>query len=785
MSIIEVIQQDNLFHLRGRRSSYVFQVTPHGHLEHVHWGPALHDVDDIDALRVKQPAQSSGVAYDPQDEGYNLDILPLEWSGIGKGDFREPAAEIKMPDGTYVTDFRFTGYDVHDGVLPAQDGLPGVIAADQPCQTLVVHLADAGLELDLVYTMFPECDTITRRTVLRNAAGSAATIRRLMSQQVDLPNLGYDLITFDGAWITEANKHVRPVATGTYVNSSATGYSSNRHNPGVLLARRGATEGHGEVFAFNLVYTGNHYTAVELTQRELVRVVSGINPLAFEWTLDPEARFETPEAVLSWSDDGFNGLSANLHTFVGTHVVRGEWADKERPVLMNNWEATFFDFDHTKLMGFAKTAKRLGAELFVLDDGWFGARNDDYAGLGDYDVNRKKLPKGLEGLSAEIHGLGMLFGLWFEPEMINQDSALYRAHPDWALQVPGRVPSEGRHQLVLDLSRQEVCDYIVDNVGRILDEASVDYVKWDCNRVFSDVASAVWPAGEVQHRYILGLYDVLGRIFGPRPHVLFESCASGGNRFDLGMMCYSPQIWASDDTDPIERLKIQVGLSYLYPQSTMGSHVTASPSMQTLRRTPLTTRFNVAAMGALGYELDPRELNPAEQAEVTDQVAWYKKHRRTLQFGRMSRHDNGRDNQLTLAFEGEDETVVGHFQITTHAAQPPEWLPIPGLEPARRYRVESRRQTLALKDFGHLINQVTPIHISADGLLSLAANKFRRVPDAVEVHEGTGAALSRLQLTGQFNGSRFTPDTRLLGDHGSTLYVVTPLADELEPAVAN
>jgi alpha-galactosidase len=784
MTSIEVVNDDNVFHLRGDASSYAFRVTNHGHLEHVHWGPALPDAQDLDSVRVKQPAGSYGVAYDPSDEAYNLDLVPLEWSGMGKGDYREPGAELKMPDGSFVTDFTFVGYELREGALPPEDGLPGATANDRPCETLIIHLADGSVRLDLIYTVFPTVDVVTRRAVLSNDADTPVVIRRLLSQQVDLPNLGYDLVTFDGSWITEANKHVRPVAPGLYVNSSSTGWSSNRHNPGVLLARRGTTEDRGEVYAFNLIYTGNHYTAVELSQRELVRVASGINPTGFEWTLPPGQRFETPEAVLSWSRDGFNGASANLHAFVGTNIVRGEWAEKERPVLMNNWEATFFDFDHAKVMSFAKVAKRLGAELFVLDDGWFGARNNDSAGLGDYGVNTKKLPKGLEGLSADVKALGMKFGLWFEPEMVNRDSELFRAHPDWIVSVPGRQPSEGRHQLVLDLSRAEVRDYIVENVGRILDTAGVDYVKWDCNRLMSDVGSAAWPSGEVAHRFILGLYDVLHRIFGPRPHILFESCASGGCRFDLGMLCYSPQIWASDDTDPIERLKIQVGLSYLYPQSTMGSHVTASPSMQTLRDTPLTTRFNVAATGCLGYELDPRDLNPAEQGEVSSQIAWYIEHRRTLQFGRFSRHDNGRDNQITLAMEGEDETIVGHYQTTAIAGQPPEWLPIPGLDPMRRYRVSSKPQSLAIKDFGHLINQVSPVHVNSAGLIAMAANKFRRVPDAAEVYEGSGAALSRLQLTGQFNSNALTPETRLLGDHGSTLYLVEPVAEGLEPTVA-
>ena len=353
--------------------------------------------------------------------------------------------------------------------------------------------------------------------------------------------------------------------------SSTTGDSSNRHNPGFILAAAGATETAGVACGFNLLYSGNHYGAVELHSHDLVRVALGINPHCFEWKLSNGGRFETPEAVMCLSTEGLNGLSQRFHEFVNAHVVRGDWRDRERPVVLNNWEAYFFRFTRGKLLKLARRAKKLGAEMFVLDDGWFAGRDSDNAGLGDYAVNRRKLPRGLSEFSRRIHRMGMMFGLWFEPEMVNPDSDLYRAHPDWALATPGKTPAMGRNQLVLDLTNPAVRDYIVTQVTHILDTCAIDYVKWDYNRHISDACSpCLQNQGEFYHRYTLGLYDVLGRIFRPRPHILLESCSSGGNRFDLGMLCFSPQIWASDDTDPIERLAIQGGLSLLYPLSSMG-----------------------------------------------------------------------------------------------------------------------------------------------------------------------------------------------------------------------
>lgn len=775
-----------IFHLRGASMSYVVGVTRYGHLEHMHFGRSLGELrnaDDLTAVRTKTPAVAQGTSYAPGDDSYNLDYLPLDWSGLGKGDYRGPSTEFRHTDGTFVSDFRYVGHEIVDGVVPPAGGLPGAHASADDATTLRIDLADGDARLSLFYTVIPTCDTIVRRAVLTNGAGPGQddpqlpiVIRSLMSQQVDLPDRGYDLVTFDGMWIAEGHRHVRPVMPGTYVNESLTGTSSATHNPGVLLATRGATEAQGEVWAFNLVYSGNHHTSVEMSRRDLVRVRSGINPTGFEWTLGPGEYFETPEATLTYSSRGFSGASEALHRFVGEHVVRGEWATRERPVLVNNWEATFFDIDHRTVVSMAKRAKTLGAELFVLDDGWFGARNDDHAGLGDWHVNTKKLPRGLKGLGEDVRALGLEFGIWVEPEMVNRDSDLYRAHPDWAIAIPGRTPSEGRHQLVLDLSRADVRDHLVRVIGTAIDDAGATYVKWDCNRNLSDMWSSHCAPGEVAHRYVLGLYDILRRIFEPRPHILLESCASGGNRFDLGMLCFSPQIWTSDCTDPIERLDIQLGLSHLYPQSTMGAHVTASPSVQTLRATPLGTRFNVAALGVLGYELDPRRLDPAERREARAQVEFYKENRRLLQFGTLRRHEDVSDEHVTVSIS-DDETdthVVGHYQLRARAARPPERLPLPALRPERRYRVKSRPQSIDLKDFGALLEHVLPLPVRGDGRLVWEASRHYRRPDGEETYEATGAALAGLRLAPQFEGTGAHDGDRLLGEHGSRLYVVEP-----------
>lgn len=774
---MSITYDKGVFALDTDRTSYIFRVTKFRHLEHIHYGERVR-ASDAEALSVKHDIQlGSSVMYDESDDCYCLDNLCLEWSGVGRGDYRQTPIEAKMPDGSFSSDFLYDSHEIVSGCIPMQS-LPAAYDDENAAQTLIIRMRerDRAVTLELYYTVFPASNVISRRCVIENNCEGDISLRRIMSMSLDMPDRGFLMHSFDGGWIKEAHRHVRPVEYGIYVNSSTTGASSNRHNPGFLLSEKNTGEDFGRAWGFNLVYSGNHCGVAERSNHDLVRIQLGINPNCFDWTVRPGERFEAPEAVMTFSERGFNGLSADFHDFVNNNIVRGIWKNVERPVLINNWEACFFKFDREKLLKLAKRAKSIGVELFVLDDGWFGARDSDTAGLGDYDVNLKKLPGGLGEFAGSIEKLGMKFGLWFEPESVNVDSGLYRAHPDWAIKPPTGKPCFGRNQLLLDLTRQEVRDYIVESVGRTLDGARISYVKWDMNRHMSDAYSPLLSnQGEFSHRYIMGLYEVLGRIFTPRPHILLESCSSGGNRFDLGMLCYSPQIWASDDTDPIERLDIQGGLSYLYPQSTMGAHVSAAPHQQTLRDTPLSTRFNVAAFGVLGYELELKYMTKAELKELRGQIAFYKKHRKTLQYGRFYRFDEHKANKLHWQVSSKDgkEHVVGCFQKLCTASEGYDMLSVHGLEPSARYHLVCKRQSLFIKRLGGLVKHVMPVELDPDGFVLRTANKFFTMPDGAEDFVASGAALmSGVGLNNQFLGTGYNERLHMLGDFGSALYTI-------------
>jgi len=769
--------QDQVFTLETEHTGYLFRVTPFGHLEHIHYGERI-PLGEIEPLMTKRNIMhGSSVMYSTKDDTYCLDNIPLEWSGVGCGDYRQTPIEIKLADGTFRTDFIYESHEIVSGSVPMET-LPSAYDETNAAETLIVTLVDqaGGMKLLLYYTVFPAVDVITRRAVLINAGAGAVSVRRIMSMQLDLENEGFSLVTFDGAWAKETHRHDRKLQYGQFVNSSVTGASSNRHNPGFLLYADGATQSHGRVYGFNLVYSGNRIGIAELSPFDLVRVQLGIHPQSFEWTLASGERFETPEAVMTFSPDGFNGMSAHFHDFVNAHIVRGDWKGKERPVLINNWEACFFRFTRSKLLRLARQARRLGVELFVLDDGWFGKRNDDHAGLGDYNVNTKKLPRGMKSFADEIRALGMLFGLWFEPEMVNPDSDLYRAHPEYAVTTPGRAELYGRNQLVLDLCNPAVRDYIVEHVTKILDDAKIDYVKWDMNRHISDACSPVLAnQGEFYHRYIMGLYDVLSRIFRPRPQILLESCSSGGNRFDLGMLCFSPQVWSSDDTDAIERLKIQEGLSYLYPLSTMGAHVSAAPNQQTLRQTPISTRFNVASFGCLGYELDLKHLTMLERKEVREQIAYYRAHRKTLQYGKFYRHDTPKANKVYWQSVSRDQnnSIAGSFQTLTQAAEGNDILPLSGLEDVKLYRMQTKPQRIFIRRFGGLVNHLLPFSINPNGFLFRWIDRLYSMQDCVETYSASGKTLMQgVHLHNQFVATGYNANIRLLGDFGSNLYSI-------------
>ena len=744
-----ILTNDNVFLLKNENLSCLLRVNQWGLLEQLHFGAPV-SLSDVQALTCR-PGLGWGASLlleDP-DPASCMDVMALAWSGAGRGDFRESPVELS----TGATDFRFASARVVEGAVPMCSGLPQALG---DAETLEVVLEQPGARLTLYFTLFDTA--LTRRAVLENTSDAPFAVRKLMSSLMDLPG-DYEMTTFDGGWIAEMGKTVAPVGQSRRVNESTTGFSSHRHNPGFLLSSPGATEDSGTVYGCNLIYSGNHYASAQASLQGLTRVMQGISPADFDKELLPGACFETPEAVLAFSDEGFGGMSRQMHQFVNEHIIPKYWQYRLRPVLYNSWEGCMFRFDRRKLLHLAKKAKDLGCELFVLDDGWFGQRNDDTKGLGDYCVNKKKLPGGMTALADRVRAMGMEFGLWFEPESVNPDSDLYRAHPDWAL-TDDFTPVLGRHQLLLDLTRPEVRDYIVENVSRIIDEAGITYVKWDMNR--HSIA-----LGVKAHDYILGLYEVLGRIFAPRPQVLLESCSSGGNRFDLGMLCFGPQVWCSDDTDPVERLTIQGNLSYLYPQSTFGAHVSASPHAQTLRSTPLTTRGNVSMFGCLGYELDLDRLASVEETEIKGQIALYKQHRKTFQFGAFRRNGN------VWQVSREKTVLAGVFYGLRHAAPGYDRLRVTGLAKEVNYRFRSRPQALRIGQFGELVKHVLPVELNPQGFLLRTADHHMTMPDGTHEGVASGSALmAGIPMLPAFRGTGYDTNQRSQLDFGSNLYII-------------
>lgn len=753
--------ENNLFTLKTEQYGCILRIGTAGQIECLHFGAPL-PASDAAALAPK-PGLGWGdsVLYDESSNAKSYEIESLAWSGAGRGDYRESPIALSDDRGPFSTEFRYLSHETVSGTVPFDCTLPQ--AQSEEAETLIITLEQngGGLILQLLFTLFP--DAMTRRVRLENCGKRVVHAEKLMSCMLDLPG-EYEMTTLDGGWIAETHLHRTPVGRARVVNESVTGFSSGAHNPGFLLSEPGADEDHGRVYGFNLVYSGNHYASAQQSLQGLTRVMQGISPDHFSRSLLPGEAFETPEAVLAWSDLGFNGLSRRMHSFVNRCIVPKSWQFRERPVLYNSWEGCMFDFSERRLMALAKEAKALDCELFVLDDGWFAGRNNDTAGLGDYTVDRKKLPGGLSGLSGKLRGMGLDFGLWFEPEAVNPESELYRAHPDWALQ-DALPPYYGRHELLLDLTRPEVRDYIVIHVSEILDDNGISYVKWDMNRHSPLLGSNA-------HDYILGLYDVLRRIFEPRPEILFESCSSGGNRFDLGMLCFSPQIWCSDDTDPIERLDIQKGLSYLYPLSAMGAHVSAAPHAQTLRHTPLSTRGNVSFFGVLGYELDLQHLLSVEKAEIRQQIACYKEHRRTFQFG-LFRREKAEHDAECWSVRSDEESILGLFHRLVHAAPPYERIFMQGLAAEKQYRAESRPQGLRVGSFGGLLKHITPVALDPNGVILRTADHRYRMKDGAEQFTASGKAFANgISVSARFTGTGYDKSLRVQGDFSSQIYLL-------------
>lgn len=764
--------KDNLFQLHTRNTSYILYAGPKGLVENLYYGGRIR-LEDPAALL---PKVEAGFGNDilEKDEQPAHSSLMLELSSIHRGDYRDGALLARRANGATTTSFGFTSARLLDGPAPS-GGMP---QGREPDKVLALSLAGTGgLNVELFYSVFYEANVITKKMRVTNGGAGPVRLLRCLSSQLDLPRADFELFTLTGAWARETRLTRRPLEQGTLAFGNNTGASGHGCNPFFFLAEENATETAGEVYGFNLVYSGSHQGSVQQDAFGRVRVLQGIHSDGFDWPLAPGESFVTPEAVLTFSDKGKTGMSHNMHRFVRRHILPPRWRDAPRPVLVNNWEGTYFNFNESKLLSIARVAAKLGVELFVLDDGWFGQRNNDKAGLGDYAVNRKKLPGGLDGLARRINGLGMEFGLWFEPEMVSQDSELYRAHPDWAVHSPGLAPATGRHQLVLDLCRDEVRRYIIDSVNATLDSANIRYVKWDMNRhLADDFSPALERQGMFHHSYTLGLYRVFDGIVATHPEVLFEGCSSGGNRYDLGVLYYMPQVWISDDSDAHERQRIQSGASYGYPQCTMGCHVSAVPNHQTLRQTPLDTRFNTAIFGLLGYELDMGLLTKAQREDVKAQIAFYKKHRRLLQYGSFYRlvvpNAPGEACRWMVVDPNRDEAMVGDYLglLQPNGTVPP--MRLRGLGEQRVYQLTVRRQKLDIEGFGGLINYILPVHLNPDGPLVRAAGKLVRLDTEEERYLATGGLLEKAGLTRMqsFSGAGYCDNLRFLSDYASRVY---------------
>ena len=636
-----IFNEDNsLVHIKSKNTSYIFKIIETGHLINLYWGRKIKS-NKIDYL-IKKRQCGSFLADLDNIECLHMEALTQEYPSYGNPDLRSPAIQIKLSNGTTVTDFRYESHEIYKGKRNLK-GLPATyVENEDEAETIEITLKDklANLRVILTYTVFENYDAITRSCKVINDSNEEVDILRILSTSVDFRHSDFDLIQLSGSWAGERHIVRTPLRSGTQCVESRRGASSHAQNPFIALISNGGDEDNGEVYGFNLIYSGNFLANVEVDMHGQARAQIGINPFDFTWNLESGQEFQAPEVVMVYSPNGLTGMSHIYHDLYRERLCRGIYRDKDRPILINNWEATYFDFNSEKIKEIAKDSSELGIELFVLDDGWFGKRDNDDCSLGDWFVNEEKIQGGLNSLATSINEMGMQFGLWFEPEMISPNSILYKEHPDWCIHIDGRLRSEARRQLILDLSRDEVCDAVIEMLTDILKSAPISYVKWDMNRNMTEIGSAAWPAKkqkEVAHRYMLGLYRILETITTSFPNILFESCSGGGGRFDGGMLYYMPQTWTSDDTDAIERLKIQEGTSLVYPTSSMGSHVSAVPNHQVHRITPLHTRGVVAMAGSFGYELDVTKMSDEEKKEVKSQVEFYKKIRHTVQFGDLYR----------------------------------------------------------------------------------------------------------------------------------------------------
>ncbi|MCR5214304.1 MAG: alpha-galactosidase [Eubacterium sp.] len=803
-----IIDGGKYFILNTEDTTYLMRVTPYGILEHLYYGKRIRVTDSLDGLVERQEfLLGNNNQYRSDVPAVTLNNLCMEVSSEGKGDNREAFVVIEYSDKSRTSDFVFEAYNIDNDkedliTLPSSYGISG--EANHLRLVLKERFHDVRLYLD--YYVFEKENIISRTAKIVNYMDEPIIIKQLMSAQLDMTESGYVMTTFNGAWAREMSRKDFPLIAGRHINSSYTGTSSSKANPFFMLSTPYTTEHSGIAFGMNLIYSGNHAEIAEVNEFGKTRILWGINPRGFSWTLYPEEEFESPEAIMTFSDRGFNKLSQNMHSFIRNHIVRGKWANKERPILINSWEAAYFDINEKKLLKLAKTASEVGIELFVMDDGWFGERNDDNSSLGDWYPNKDKLPHGIKGLCDRINQMGMSFGIWVEPEMVNVNSKLYRKHPDWLIQIPGREHSEGRNQRILDLGRNEVQEYIIESMSKVFSSANIEYVKWDMNRTFTDVYSEnIGTEGnqeEVGHRYIMGLYYCMKVLTKRFPDILFEGCSAGGNRFDLGVLSYFPQIWGSDDTDAMVRTEIQTGYSYGYPQCCWGSHVSGGTNHQTLRNTPLRSRYSVAAIGCLGYECNLPDLSKEELSQIKSQISEYKEYRQVFQFGQIYRGRTftgtsglpGIDHGLSMGGSSVSGSILtkNNNNVTEWTVVSPdkkkavgmliqkmvvpdmtyEYFRATGLSPDKYYHFYSKEVKVNIKEFGDLINVAAPVHIKPNSHMQEIISRLYKLEGEKEDIRMFGSAImcAGVKLSPAFAGTGFNEKTRIFSDFAARLY---------------
>lgn len=688
-------ENKRVFKLDTEKSSYAFHITDSRNLLHLYYGGYIPETDITHMLRIPNDEPFVPAVHDAMGP-HSFDCAPIEFPTSGVADFREPAMQVMDINGMSACECYYKDYRISNG-KPKLKGLPATYAADDEAQTLEVFCYDphSGLDITLMYSVFPKFDVITRSVKVENNGLAAIDLRRIISMSLDLDRMDYDMITLHGTWARERHVQRFPIRFGKQSIDSNRGATSHAHNNFFALCDHTATEDFGEAYGFALVYSGSFLGMVEVGQYEKTRALLGINPYDFSWHLEPGEDFQAPEVIMTYSGEGLGQMSRNFHDVMRNNLIRGKWKNMRRPILINNWEATYFNFDTDKLIDIAREAKKAGIEMLVMDDGWFGHRNDDKSSLGDWFVNEDKIKGGLKHLVDEVNKIGLKFGIWFEPEMISPDSKLYAEHQDWCIHIPGRHRTTVRSQLVLDFSRKEVRDYIYEQMKAILSSANIEYVKWDMNRQLSEVGNEVFPPErqrEIWHRYVLGVYEMQERLLTDFPDLLLENCAGGGSRFDAGMLYYSPQIWTSDDTDAIERLKIQYGTSMCYPCSCFGAHVSDSPNHCVGRITPFETRGHVAMSGTFGYELDVTRISDDDKYAIKEQIEEFNKYNPLVRTGDYYRIGNPFANDRFDAWQfvakDKSETLLEYVQVLKEPSVFLHRVKLKGLEKGCYYRHE-------------------------------------------------------------------------------------------------